>query len=66
MASVSEYIEQGRTFLGEVGTELKKVYWPTRSETGAFTMVVVVVVSFVSVYLGLVDYVLSLLLGLLF
>jgi preprotein translocase subunit SecE len=29
-------------------------------------MVVVVVVSFVSVYLGLVDYALSLLLGLLF
>ena len=66
MASVSEYIEQGRTFIGEVSTELKKVYWPTRSETGAFTLVVVVVVSFVSVYLGLVDYVLSLLLGLLF
>jgi preprotein translocase subunit SecE len=66
MASVSEYIEQGRTFLGEVSTELKKVYWPTRSETGAFTMVVVVVVSFVSLYLGLVDYALSLLLGLSF
>jgi len=66
MASVSEYIEQGRTFLGEVSTELKKVYWPTRSETGAFTLVVVIVVAFVSVYLGLVDYVLSLLLGLLF
>ena len=66
MASVSEYIEQGRTFIGEVSTGLKKVYWPTRSETGAFTLVVVIVVAFVSVYLGLVDYVLSLLLGLLF
>ena len=66
MASVSEYITQGRTFIGEVSTELKKVYWPTRSETMAFTLVVVVVVGFVAIYLGLVDYVLSLGLGLLF
>jgi len=66
MANVTEYITQGRAFLGDVVTELKKVYWPTRSETFAFTGVVVVVVAFVAVYLGLVDYVLSLLMGLMF
>ncbi|TFH23234.1 MAG: preprotein translocase subunit SecE [Myxococcales bacterium] len=66
MASVAEYITQGRTFLGEVVTELKKVYWPSRQETLAFTGVVLVVVTFVSVYLGIVDYVLSLALGLVF
>lgn len=66
MANVSEYIAQGRTYLGEVGAELRKVYWPPRQETFAFTGVVLVVVSFVAIYLGIVDYVLSLLLGLLF
>jgi preprotein translocase subunit SecE len=66
MASVTEYISQGRTFVGEVVTELKKVYWPPRSETFAFTGVVIVVVSFIAVYLGVVDYVLSLLLGMVF
>jgi preprotein translocase subunit SecE len=66
MANVTEYIAQGRTYLGEVGAELRKVYWPPRQETLAFTGVVLVVVSFVAIYLGIVDYVLSLLLGLLF
>jgi len=66
MASVTEYISQGRNYVGEVVTELKKVYWPPRSETFTFTGVVLVVVSFIAVYLGLVDYVLSLLMGLIF
>ena len=66
MPSVTEYITQGRTFLGEVSTELKKVYWPPRSETIAFTGVVLIVVSFVAAYLGIVDFVLSRILGLLF
>ncbi|MFQ5478546.1 MAG: preprotein translocase subunit SecE [Candidatus Binatia bacterium] len=60
MSSVGEYIGQGRTFLNEVTTELKKVVWPSRQETTAFTGVVLVVVTFVAVYLGLVDYLLSL------
>jgi preprotein translocase subunit SecE len=66
MAGVTEYISQGRTFFGEVIAELKKVYWPPRNETVAFTAVVVVVVAFVSAYLGVVDWVLSLLMGLVF
>ena len=66
MPSVSEYITQGRTFMGDVSTELKKVYWPSRSETVAFTGVVLVVVSFVAAYLGIVDFVLSRILSLLF
>jgi preprotein translocase subunit SecE len=66
MASVSEYVAQGRTFFNEVVAELRKVYWPPRQETLAFTGVVLVVVSFVAIYLGIVDYVLSLLLGLVF
>lgn len=66
MAGVNEYIEQGRTFLGEVVAELKKVYWPPKNETFAFTGVVLVVVVFVSVYLGLVDWALSFLMRFVF
>ncbi len=66
MANVSEYITQGRSYLSEVSAELKKVYWPSRKETLAFTGVVLVVVAFVSVFLGVVDYILALFLGLIF
>jgi preprotein translocase subunit SecE len=55
-----EWIAQGRTFANEAVAELKRVYWPTRKETIAFTWVVLVVVTFVSLYLGLVDYLISL------
>jgi preprotein translocase subunit SecE len=66
MANVTEYISQGRTFVGDVIAELKKVYWPPRKETVAFTGVVLVVVSFVAIYLGVVDYILSILLSFVF
>ncbi len=66
MANVTEYIAQGRSFLDDVVNEVKKVHWPTRQETFAFTGVVIIVVAFVAVYLGLVDYLLSILLGVVF
>ena len=66
MANITEYIGQSREFLGEVAVELRKVYWPPRKETIGFTGVVVIIVAFVAVYLGLVDYLLSLLMGLVF
>jgi preprotein translocase subunit SecE len=66
MANVTEYIGQSREFLGEVAVELRKVYWPPRKETIGFTGVVVIIVAFVAVYLGLVDYLLSLFMGLVF
>jgi len=66
MANVTEYIGQSREFLGEVAVELRKVYWPPRKETIGFTGVVVIIVAFVAVYLGLVDYLLSLCMGLVF
>lgn len=47
------------TFLQEVWSELKKVHWPSRKETYAATAVVLVVISIVSLYLGIVDLALS-------
>lgn len=40
-------------------SELRKVHWPTRQETIAATVVVLVVVTIVSLWLSLVDGVLS-------
>jgi preprotein translocase SecE subunit len=42
-----------------VVSELRKVHWPTRQETVAATIVVIVVVMIVSLWLGLVDGIIS-------
>jgi preprotein translocase subunit SecE len=44
------------TFLAEVWAEMKKVHWPTRKETYAATIVVLVVTVVVAIFLGLVDF----------
>ena len=46
-------------FLTNVRDELKKVTWPSRKDTYASTVVVIVLVLVVGVYLWLVDSVLS-------
>jgi preprotein translocase subunit SecE len=46
-------------FLQECWVELKKVHWPTRKETQAATIVVIIGVTLVAAYLGVVDFVLS-------
>ena len=50
-------------FLRDVRSELRKVTFPTRKETLASTMVVLAVVFIIAVYLGVVDFGLSLVLG---
>ena len=42
-------------FLKEVRFELRRVTWPSRKETLAGTMVVLVIVLIVASYLGIVD-----------
>src|SRR3989339_446465 len=51
--------EKIRQFFREVRIELRKVTWPTRKETLASTSVVLILVVILSVYLGLVDSLLS-------
>ena len=46
---------QGVEFFKEAWQELKKVYWPSRKETYAATLVVIIVVVLISVYLAAVD-----------
>ncbi len=54
-----EAVPRSMTFLQEVWAELKKVYWPTRKEVTAATLVVVSVVVVVAFFLGLVDFALT-------
>ena len=46
-------------FFREVKIELKKVTWPSRKETIASTVVVLITVLISAVFLGLVDFILS-------
>jgi len=48
-----------REYLREVAYELRKVIWPSRKETLGSTAVVVLIVLLSSIYLGVVDAVLS-------
>lgn len=48
-----------KSFLESVKAELGKVTWPTRKETFATTGVVIIIVSLISLYLGVCDIVLS-------
>jgi len=56
---VKDVVPQSRQFFTEVSTELRKVHWPTRQETMAATIVVILVVLIVSLWLGFVDAALS-------
>ena len=61
--SLKQPVARSREFLEECWAELKKVHWPTRAETQAATIAVVVSVFIVALYLGLVDFVLSWVIG---
>jgi len=52
-------ISRAIEFLTEVKVEVKKVTWPSRKEAMGGTAVVVVVVFLISLFLGIVDSVLS-------
>lgn len=57
---VREAVPRAVTFVQEAWAEMKKVHYPTRKETYAATWVVVVIVGIVALYLGVVDFLLSL------
>ena len=52
-------IGKATEFLGHVKGELKKVTWPTRKDTYASTLAVIILVLAVAVFLWLVDSALS-------
>jgi len=52
---IQDGARQGVEFFKEAWQELKKVYWPSRKETYAATLVVIIVVVLISIYLAAVD-----------
>ncbi|OFX30827.1 MAG: preprotein translocase subunit SecE [Armatimonadetes bacterium RBG_16_67_12] len=50
-------VERVTTYLREVRVELTRVDWPTRRELVSMTIVVVVVLLALAVYLGMFDYI---------
>lgn len=46
-------------YFKEVRAEMKHVSWPTRSQTIAYTLVVIAISLATAVYLGLWDYIFS-------
>ncbi|MBU1172071.1 MAG: preprotein translocase subunit SecE [Proteobacteria bacterium] len=49
------FYEKSQIFLREVKAELKKVVWPSKNQTVASTVVVIVLVIIVSSFLGFFD-----------
>jgi preprotein translocase subunit SecE len=58
-----EFLRNIQQFLREVAAEFRRVHWPSRSEVAASTVVVLVLVFIVALYLGLVDVILSRIVG---
>ena len=59
LETVKGPIARAGQFLEECWSELKRVHFPSRKETQAATLVVIVSVSVVGLYLGVVDVILS-------
>lgn len=57
--------ERVNRFLRDARAELRKVNWPNRKELTTYTIVVIVITTIVSIFVGVVDFGLSELFGLL-
>jgi len=55
----AQWIGQARQYTDEIRAEVRKVTWPTRKEAVAGTIGVLVIVGFLTVVLGVVDFVLA-------
>ncbi len=56
-------IDNMKVYLSEVGSELKKTTFPTREQTMGSSVVVIVMVLFMSFFLALTDFLLAKLVG---
>lgn len=60
------WMDQAREFIKDVRVESSKVSWPTRMELRDSTIVVIVAVFIVTVFVGIVDRILTFGVGLMF
>jgi preprotein translocase subunit SecE len=61
---VASIVSRMTGFVKEVRVESTKVTWPNRKELRESTMVVVVAVTFIAIFIGLADRILTMLLDL--
>ncbi len=59
-AGAETMIQKSKKFVNDVVVEMKQVSWPTRDELRGSTLVVIVTVIIVSIFIGIVDRILSL------
>lgn len=59
MVKLEEFYATSLQYFRDVRLELRKVTFPTRKETLASTIVVLVAVGIISAYLGIIDFVLA-------
>jgi preprotein translocase subunit SecE len=59
MQKVQDGARSAKDFVEESWVEVTKVHWPSRKETYAATLVVIVVVILISIYLAVVDFALT-------
>jgi preprotein translocase subunit SecE len=59
-----EIVEKTRGFSKEVLAEIRKVSWPTRKELQESTLLVILAVTIVMIFIGIVDRIFSALVGL--
>jgi preprotein translocase subunit SecE len=57
------FVDKATTFLQEVHAETKKVTWPSRKDVLGSTLVVIVAVFVIAGFLGIIDFVLSFIIG---
>lgn len=55
MEKIRQFFNSVRSFVVEVGAELKKTAWPTKQELIESTMVVIVSVVMLGVFIGVCD-----------
>jgi preprotein translocase SecE subunit len=61
----AQWIRDGQQYLVEVQAEFKKVTWPPQKEAIVGTVAVLVIVAAMTTVLGVVDFILSQVLGML-
>lgn len=53
---MSEKIDAARSYFEESKAEIKKVTWPTKAEVRVTTIAVLILVTVMSLFLGVVDF----------
>ena len=65
MGILSQKLQQAITFLREVRAEMNRVTWPTREAVIGGTVAVIVLSLILVIYMGIIDFIVTKLLGLL-